>query len=261
VSSRSPSGGGEVRSFTSFDGVAVAYRDVGHGAATLLLHGFASDSRTNWIRSGVADALLESGRRVVMVDARGHGASDKPHRASAYGSRSMARDASALLDLLGIDEVDVIGYSMGSLVAMEMAVSDERVRSLVLGGIGAAQATRLDPLRASRIADALEAPDKSTITDPTALAFRNFADATGADRLALTAIQRASPRPPPREVLASIDVPILVLNGRDDTLAGPIELMAEVIPRARLLVVPGDHLSAVMKPEFGRSIVEFLDSR
>jgi pimeloyl-ACP methyl ester carboxylesterase len=252
--------GGEVRSFRSFDGLAIAYRDLGEGPVTLLHHGFASDSRTNWIRSGVADALLEARRRVVMIDARGHGSSDKPHDPSAYGPLSMARDASALLDLLAVDRVDMVGYSMGSLVAVDIFAYDKRVRSLVLGGVGLGQLTKYDPMRSSTIAEGFEVSDSSGITNARALAFRNFADATGADRLALAAIQRATREPPSLATIGSIDVPTLVVNGSRDTLIGPLAAVAEAIPGARLVLVPGDHISAVVKPEFRQAIVEFLAS-
>jgi pimeloyl-ACP methyl ester carboxylesterase len=257
---RTAADGGEVRSFGSVDGVAIAYRDVGEGPVTLLHHGFASDSRTNWIRSGVADALLAARRRVVMIDARGHGASDKPHDPSAYGPGAMARDASALLDLLAVDRVDVVGYSMGSLVAVDIFAYDKRVRSLVLGGVGLGQLTKYDPTRSSRIAEGFESSDPSTITDARALAFRNFADATGADRLALAAIERAAREPPSLAAIGSINVPTLVVNGRSDTLVGSLAAVAEAIPGATLVLVPGDHISAVVKPEFMEAIVDFLAS-
>ncbi|HUC36764.1 MAG TPA: alpha/beta hydrolase [Acidimicrobiales bacterium] len=247
-----------MRTFKSFDGVEIAFDDMGVGEATLLHHGFASDSRTNWVRPGVAGALVEAGRRVVLVDARGHGRSEKPHDVDAYRGGAMARDARALLDHLGIEDVAVVGYSMGSFVAIRLAVSDDRVRALVLGGAGTAQIGMSRREHADRIADALEASDKTMITDPTALAFRNFADATGADRAALAAIQRATSEAPGMEVLGSIGVPTLVVNGERDTLIGPLGSLAEAIPGARLVVVPGDHVSAVVRPEFREAVVRFL---
>lgn len=227
----------------------------------VLLHGFASDSRINWVRPGIAGAIADEGWRAVLLDARGHGRSQKPHDANAYRGAAMVRDVRELLDHLGVDEVAVVGYSMGSFVAIRFAVSDPRVRALVLGGAGGQDASISSPPRSTLIAEALEAVDKSAVTDPTALAFRNFAEATGADRLALAAVQRARSGAPSVDVMAQIAVPTLVINGEKDVLAGPPESLARSIPGAQAMTVPGDHISAVVKPEFTQAMVEFLSKR
>jgi pimeloyl-ACP methyl ester carboxylesterase len=148
---------------------------------------------------------------------------------------------------------------MGAYVAMSLAPVEPRVRSLVLGGAGLGQTIRR-PEYMSRIADALEAQDPATITDATARAFRNFADATGSDRLSLAAVRRGEGPPQTLESLRSITVPTLVVNGTEDTLVNGVESLADVIPNARFQRVPGNHLSAVVKPEFRQAIVTFLDS-
>jgi len=206
----------------------------------------------------VAAALTAAGRSVVLIDARGHGESDKPHEPAAYAGDAMTRDAQGLLDHLGLDSVDVVGYSMGSLVAMELAGRDPRVRSLILGGTGRPPDAGTATNQARLIAEGLEAAERAAITDPTAVAFRHFADATGADLLALAAWQRSCRPVPDMVALGQISVPTLVLNGEKDTLVRSPEWLTEAIPGARLRLVPGDHLSVVVKPEFTRAILEFL---
>jgi pimeloyl-ACP methyl ester carboxylesterase len=246
-----------VRRFTSFDGVGIAYDVLGDGPDVLMHHGFASSSATNWVRPGVAAAVAAAGHRVVLIDARAHGESDKPHDPAAYANGAMVKDVQALLDLLDIDPVDVVGYSMGAYVALSLAPLEPRVRSLVLGGAGLGPAIgRLGPM--PEIAEALEALDLETITDATARAFRNFADATGSDRLALAAFRRGDGTQQTLEGLRSITVPTLVVNGTEDALVNGAESLADVIPNARLESVPGNHLSAVVKPEFREAIVAFL---
>lgn len=252
-----------MRRMRTFDGIGIAYDVLGDGPPVLLHHGFASESQTNWVRPGVAAAVVESGRSVVLIDARGHGQSDKPHDPAAYAGGAMVRDVRALLDELGIESIDVVGYSMGAFVSMALATLDPpegRLRSLALGGAGRGRGPNRSPEAMSAIADALEAPDKSTITDASALAFRNFAEATGADRVALAAIQRARSPQPELAVLARISVPTLVVNGERDTLVGPPESLAAAIPGASFLSVPGDHISAVVKPEFRVALVGWLES-
>jgi pimeloyl-ACP methyl ester carboxylesterase len=118
----------------SADGVPVAYTVLGAGSPLVLLHGF-SETGESWREAGYVDRFLGAGRRVVLIDCRGHGASGKPHDAAAYGGDKRARDVVAVLDKLGIASADLMGYSMGGLIALAAALRfPERVRALVVIG-------------------------------------------------------------------------------------------------------------------------------
>ncbi|SDF40503.1 Pimeloyl-ACP methyl ester carboxylesterase [Blastococcus aurantiacus] len=245
------------------DGVEVAvhrWGAPGERPVVVLQHGFAADSIRNWQASGVVAALLADGREVVAVDARGHGASDKPHEPERYGERAMATDLAEVADALDLDRFDLAGYSMGGIVSLVLAGTDQRVRRLVVGGIGAGVVERggLDTraVRSTALVSALETDDPASIPDPTAAAFRAFADSTGADRLALAAHVRAiNTEPLP---LADIAAPTLVVAGDADPLAVRPQVLADAISGARLVTVPGDHLGAVRTPEFVAALVGFL---
>ena len=245
--------------FQSFDGVGLAYESYGSpdGVPALLLHGFAADSMANWVRPHVVEALVDAGRRVITLDARGHGHSEKPHDPASYADDAMVRDAQALLDHLGVDQVDVCGYSMGAMTTYALVARESRARSAVLGGVGARLGGPALAKRAPRIAEALLADDPSKVEDRTAAAFRSFADSTGADLRALAAIQR-SRRSVPLPDGASIQVPTLVLVGDGDVLVGDPHELAARIPGAEVTVVSGDHLSAVFDPRFRERIVGWL---
>lgn len=249
-----------MKRFSSFDGVEIAYDVLGEGDAVLLHHGFASDSKTNWLRPGVAQAVRESGRQALLIDARGHGESGKPHDPACYANGAMERDVRCLLDLLGVEHAHFVGYSMGSFIGMRLAPDDPRLLSLVLGGVGLDQIRTWRPEDATQIAEALEAPSTVESANAMARAFRSFADATRADRIALAAVQRSGDLVPGPEHLARIAIPTLVLNGDRDVLAGAPQPLAEAIPGAQGASVPGNHLSAVVQPEFRRAVVRFLDS-
>ena len=105
-----------MQSFDS-DGVGIAYSDEGEGEPILLIHGFASNVAANWRDVGWIGALAAAGRRVIALDNRGHGQSEKLYDPSCYGAPSMAEDARRLLDHLGIARADVMGYSMGARIA------------------------------------------------------------------------------------------------------------------------------------------------
>lgn len=246
-------------SVASFDGARIAYTARGAGPDVLLLHGFGADHALNWGRSGMIDALVDHGRRVIATDARGHGASDKPHDPERYADDTMVRDARAVLDHLGVEQVDVVGYSMGAMVAARLVPDEPRARSLVLGGVGK---TVVPPRSGGRnpeaIAAALLADDPSAIDSLAGKAFREFADATGADRRALAALSRSTAlRYSVR--YDAITVPTLVIAGTGDTLIRSPDALAARLPSARLRMVKGDHLGAPYHREFKHAIVGFLE--
>ncbi|MFJ7210474.1 alpha/beta fold hydrolase [Amycolatopsis sp. NPDC098790] len=250
--------------FASFDGLRLNYTVwEGDGAhhPVLLQHGFAADTNANWISTGVVAALRAAGLTVISLDARGHGRSEKPHDEAAYTGDSMARDVSALLDELALDEVSLVGYSMGAIIALAAtaSASDKRIRRLATGGVGSGivdfGGVDLRVVKPAEIASALLAEDPSTVP-PSGVPFRLLADATGGDRQALAAVALASQEG--RLELSSIGVPTLVLAGDQDLLAAEPERLAAAIAGARLVRIPGDHMTAVMAPAFSEALVAFL---
>jgi pimeloyl-ACP methyl ester carboxylesterase len=247
-----------VEYISSFDGTRIAYAERGAGPDVLLLHGFAADLDLNWGRPGVIDALAAAGRRVIATDARGHGRSDKPHDPDAYAGDMMVRDAQVVLDQLGVEQVDVVGYSMGAMVAARLVPVEPRTRALVLGGVGATVTPpRTGGSRTETVAAALLADDPTSIENGAARGFRAFADFTGADRKALAALSRSSAlRFDVR--FEAITVPTLVLVGAGDTLISSPSELAGKLPSARMVTVTGDHLGAPYDPRFAQAIVDFL---
>jgi pimeloyl-ACP methyl ester carboxylesterase len=256
----------EQRRTVTDDGVGITWyrwapEEVADRAPVVLQHGFVSSAEGNWENTGVVAALLDAGRVVVGIDARGHGRSDHPHDPSLYGEARMAVDVSQLPDSLGVDEFDLVGYSMGAIVALLVAASDSRVRRLVVGGVGAGvvELGGLDTRHASvdALVHALTTDDVAGI--PAAMrGFRRMADANGSDRLALAA--HASVRHADPIDLAAIAAPTLVLAGADDPLAVRPEVLAGAIPDARVQLVRGDHLAALRDPAFTEALGEHVDA-
>jgi pimeloyl-ACP methyl ester carboxylesterase len=244
--------------FQSFDGVKLHYDREGTGPPVVLLHGFAADTETNWRRPGIIEALVGAGHEAIALDARGHGLSEKCYDPDAYKDEAMVSDVVVFFDHLGLESADVVGYSMGSATAIRFAMSDGRVRRLVLGGTDGELSDSTEELaeRGFLIAAALEAEDLEGIEDPLGRRFRRFADATGADRRALAAIQRGRRRTPVTpDDISKITALTLVICGDDDVR--PHDLAA-ALPQGRAKVVSGHHLSAVRDPAFTTEIVTFL---
>jgi pimeloyl-ACP methyl ester carboxylesterase len=258
-------GGVELRRFSS-DGVDIAFIDVKPqgrdlNEPILLIHGFASNHRMNWVGPRWVETLTGAGRRVIAFDNRGHGQSEKLYAPADYHLDLMTRDAASLLAHLGVERADVMGYSMGARIASFLALAEPRlVRSLVLGGLG----DRLvcDGGLPEAIAEALEAPSLDSLTDPTQRLFRGFADQTKSDRAALAACVRGSHRSLTLEEAARINQPTLVAVGERDTLAGDPSKLVALLPRAEALMIPGrDHNLAVGDKAFKAGALDFLARR
>ena len=241
--------------------VEIAFLDEGEGEPIVLVHGFASTKEVNWVRPSWTTTLTGAGRRVIALDDRGHGESSKLYDPADYHTAPMADDVRALLDHLKIERADVMGYSMGARISAFLgAKHPDRVRSLVLGGIGIKLVTGVG--LPDSIADALEAPSLDDVTDPTGRMFRAFADQTGSDRRALAACIRGTRQAMNREDLAKIVMPALVAVGTKDLVAGPAQPLADLLPKGEALEIPDrDHMLAVGDKVFKAGVLKFLNSR
>ena len=173
----------------------------------------------------------------------------------------MARDAANLFAHLGIGRSDVMGYSMGARIAAFLALArPELVRSLILGGLG-------DRLVHGAglpfgIAEAMEAPSLSDLSDPVQRMFRSFADQTKSDRSALAACIRGSRQSLTAAGVAAIAAPTLVAVGTRDVVAGDAARLAAMMPNAQALDIPGrDHNLAVGDKVYKAGVLSFLESR
>jgi pimeloyl-ACP methyl ester carboxylesterase len=243
--------------------VEIAYLDQGEGEPVMLVHGFASNKEINWINPSWTQTLTRAGRRVIALDNRGHGASTKLYDATAYQMTLMADDVRAVLDHLEIERADVMGYSMGGRITAFLAVHHpERVRSAIIGGLGIRLVEGHGGEMVDVIADALEAPSLDDVTDPTGRTFRMFAQQTKSDLKALAACMRRPRETLSREQVAGIKAPVLVAVGSNDDVAGSGPELAELIPSARALDIPGrDHMLAVGDKVFKAGVLDFLNQR
>lgn len=242
------------------DGVEIAYTLSGEGPPILLIHGFASNARTNWIDTGWVAVLERAGRTVICVDNRGHGESEKLYDPARYSSPIMAEDAANLLGHLGIAQADIMGYSMGARICAFLTINHpERVRSAVFAGLAANMIHGVDG--SEEVARALEAESLDDVRDPMPRAFRLFAESTKSDLKALAACMRSQRQKITLEELGDIAVPVLVAAGTEDEVAGPTGPLAAAIEGARTLDIPGrDHMRAVGDKVYKQGVLDFLQS-
>lgn len=247
--------------FKSFDGVEIFYQAWGRKSArppVVLHHGYVANSSANWILPGMVRRLTRAGRYVITYDARGHGRSAKPQGQAAYGESRMARDLSSLLDQLGLDQIDLVGYSMGATVALLAATQEARIRRLVAGGVGGDVLHLDSPHRLhgkKALADAMLA-SRWRIRHPTLVGFRLLADMVLADRKAMAAQALAFHSQP--IALELITAPTLIIAGDTDVFARRPDKLQKAITGAELKVVPGDHTTVLIKPSFQNAILDFI---
>jgi len=249
------------------DGIRIAYEVAGEGEPVVLVHGFASDRVQNWRAPGWYKTLTDAGYKVVALDCRGHGESDKPHDPKLYGHAKMAGDVLAVMNDAGVGRALLMGYSMGGYIGMSLLMTrPEFFRKVVIAGVGAsyldlnaAQAAVADPGRRAMIADALLAEDVSTIRNETARNFRLFAEQPGKDRIALAACMRGNRDVFTREQLAQSRLPVLVVCGEKDVLTGSPDPLAAAFADGRAVTVPNrDHMTAVGDKVYKQAVVDFL---
>jgi pimeloyl-ACP methyl ester carboxylesterase len=246
-------------------GVRIAFVDIpasgGSGDPVLLIHGFASNHAVNWVNTLWTKTLSAAGYRVLALDNRGHGQSEKLYEPEAYHSSEMAEDARRLLDHLGIERADVMGYSMGGRITALLALQrPDRVRSALIGGLGIklVEGIGLPP----SIAEAMEAPSLESLSDPMQRMFRAFAEQTKSDLKALAACIRGSRQVLTPEEVGRIEVPTLIAVGTNDQVAGSAQGLADLMPNARALDIPGrDHNLAVGDRVHKQGVLAFLAER
>jgi pimeloyl-ACP methyl ester carboxylesterase len=243
------------------DDVEIAFLDEGEGEPIVLVHGFASNAAVNWVQPGWVKFLKEAGRRVIALDNRGHGASTKLYDPAAYHSARMAGDVAGLLDHLGLERADVMGYSMGARITAFLALQDpQRLRSAIFSGLGSrlVEGTGVP----DGVAEALEAPSLAAVSDPRARMFRAFAEQTKSDLRALAACMRGSSQTLTREQIATIRLPALVAVGSLDVIGGSAAGLATLLPAGEALEIPGrDHMTAVGDKVFKQGVLSFLAAR
>jgi pimeloyl-ACP methyl ester carboxylesterase len=240
------------------DGVRLHYEVAGpeEGPPVVLVHGFCSDYELNWVGTRWQETLSQAGRLVLGLDCRGHGRSEKPHDPQAYARAVMAADVVRLLDHLDVADADYLGYSMGGRIGLEAAIRhQDRLGRFVLGGLGRWRGGRD---HSELIARRLRGDE--TVNDEIAETFYRFAAARPVNDLEALACCIHGPHPPVGDAdLQRINVPVAIMTGDQDQLAGNAAEIANLIPGARYVAIAGrNHMNAVPARQFKEATLDFL---
>jgi pimeloyl-ACP methyl ester carboxylesterase len=244
-----------VHHFRGRDGLELAYREMGAGRPLVLIHGYFSTAMVNWVRYGHAAKIAARGYRVVMPDLRGHGDSAKPHDAMFYPRDILADDGFALIEHLELADYDLGGYSLGARTTVRMLARGAVPGRAIVAGMGL-EGILHSGGRGGHFRNILTNLGKHKAGSAEWMA-EAFMKTVGGDPVALLNVLDTF-FDTPREALARIETPTLVLTGTEDNDNGSAEALAAALPRAHYVAVPGNHMSAVTRPELGTALAEFL---
>lgn len=223
----------------------------------VLIHGYFSTAKVNWLKYGHAQKIVDKGFRVIMPDLRGHGDSAKPHEDSAYPKDVLVDDGLALIEHLDLTEYDLGGYSLGGRTALRMLVRGAKPQRAIVAGMGIEgmldTGGRGDFFR--RVLGNLGTHKPGSAEWMS----EQFLKTVGGDPVALLKILDTSVDTT-REELAKVTMPVLVACGAQDNDNGSAQDLAESLPDGWYVELPGNHMAAVTKPELGEAIADFLAS-
>jgi pimeloyl-ACP methyl ester carboxylesterase len=230
-------------------GVRIHYQVEGEGPALVLQHGF-TESVVDWYESGYVEALRPD-YRLILIDARGHGASDKPHDRDAYVLNRRVADVVAVLDALEIGKALFWGYSMGGWIGFGIAkYAAERVRALVIGGQHP-YARSMESLR-QMVRRGLAQGSGAFVAGMEEMFGPESAERKGrllsADLEAYLAL--AQDRPGLEDILPTMLMPSCLYAGEIDPICPEVEACSRHIPRVTFFSLPGlSHCDAYARSE------------
>ena len=219
---------------------------MGTGPPLALQHG-SFGSGEEWKEFGYTD-VLKRDHQLILIDARGHGASDKPHKPVAYDLPSHVEDVTAVLDDLRIPQADYFGYSMGGWIGFGLAkYAPQRFRSLILGGAHPYPESR----QAFREHFPKDLVEFLALVEPVVGPFMTPAFRTrllANDLKALSAITQD--RPPLADVLPTMHMPCLLFAGEADPVLPRVQECLKSLANATFFSLPEcTHMAAWARSE------------
>lgn len=265
--------------FFDSNGVRLRYLDSGKGDAVILLHGLAVPSaEMMWVKNPLGQpkviAELEPDFRVLALEFRGHGKSDKPTDPKAYG-QEMVEDVVRLMDHLQIKQAHVVGYSLGAVVSGKLLVTHpDRLLSVTFGGGSPIyQPTKKTTDTITELAESLErgdgagplisliAPAGEPPPPKQAADLLGQGLVLGQNQKALAGVVRGfTDLEVTQEQLTANKVPTMFVYGSKEGEAKErILRVTKLLPETKIHVIEGaDHLNTFAKPKFRKSVHAFL---
>jgi pimeloyl-ACP methyl ester carboxylesterase len=244
--------GKETMPFAQNDDVEIFYETTGKGYPIILQHGlfgsyeswYGKAKEVNYVKA------LQDKYQVILIDARGHGRSGKPHAPEKYAMKNMVRDVTTVLDKLSIEKAVFWGYSMGGRIGLAAAkYAPERFSAYVIGGFGISEKDTKEEYQDNRqllekgienMIRRMEEWRGFKLKDWEYKRWRNM------DSEALIAYMSYYENIGMVDYLPKVTAPFLFYAGSEDTVPHHDAIAsAELIPNAEFVSLPGlNHLGA-----------------
>ncbi|MEP7322388.1 MAG: alpha/beta fold hydrolase [Saprospiraceae bacterium] len=237
--------------FTSFDKTKIYYETHGQGKPVLFIHGFTSTG-DSWKKSVIYHELLKQNYKIILVDLRGNGKSDRPHIAEAYAGNAEAKDLMGLMKHLKIKSYEAMGYSRGSIILARLLVNDPHLTKAILGGIGM---DFTNPFWPRRILF-WHALAGDTIAESLMPMIKRIED-QGLDRTAQSLIQKEQPSTS-KELLMKVQIPVLCISGDEDFDNGNAKELAQLFSKGVYKTVPGKHGGTSGTQAYADEVMKFI---
>ena len=223
----------------------------------LLVHGF-SVSSSLWISSGWTGALGDAGRAWIAPDLRGHGQSERLPEPADYCTSVLVDDLVRVLDAAQVSRADLVGYSLGGELVLELAIKyPQRARYLVVGGIG-----RERPIEARdmmSLYDTVARGEVAALNTPGRHMWAAASRGLGADSLALAAFLAGVGASGPVPGVEDLEHPVLLFAGSEDPVASGVKDLAARLPHAELIRLHGhNHNSTLAVPAARKAAIAWL---
>jgi pimeloyl-ACP methyl ester carboxylesterase len=248
--------------FTKND-VSINYKVYGTGNPIILLHGAIVDFNYNYAQSGWIETLTEKGFQVIGIDFRGYGDSDKSTDSSFYGTKNFSNDVINLIHHLKLENVGLIGYSMGTLIALDLLHKHpEYFSKAVLIATGDGLIGHPPFILGDILPGLAKIFSFETFPDhlPSHIsAYWSFLNEIGLDRKSMTAFSLANyPHLTPEEA-STIVIPTLIISGDKDMVLEKGQQVAQTLAKGKYLEIKNaDHFTLATERETHLSTVEFL---
>ena len=237
--------------YADHDGVRIHYHVEGDGPPLVMQAGYTLAIGA-WYQWGYVDALKDD-YRLILIDPRGHGASDKPHDPAAYETQTRAGDVIAVLDALGVQKAHYLGYSMGGRIGYDLAkLAPERLASLMIGASSpfASKAGYQDLLAQGMEAFLAQQPVPEHVLTPE---FRALFLANDVKALMAASIDR----PSVEDILPTLKFPCLLYAGDADAGYENFKRAAALIPGATFETLPGlDHWAGIYRSDLALPVIQ-----
>lgn len=227
------------------DGVRIHYMEAGAGIPVVLLHGYTSSTEGSGFSNGIAQELAKD-HRVIGIDARGHGQSEKPHEPEKYGGDRMIRDVLEVMDALGVKKAHIHGYSMGGMMTSQlMEAAPERFITAGFGGSGVGEKDEAARAKAAELDPKGEDPEQAS-------ALNNLQGRAGRDEEALKAVRAGRQAKPGvgLQDLGRIAFPVIAINGEFDRPHSKTVRMKRELKNFKAVMLPGKAHNTAIQPAY-----------